>query len=223
MAAADPAPAAAVVVCTAGVGQQDATPADNLFTFEPWKSYAAELGVGVPHNPLVSDLILENYGWKSLIVEAVRDGARRTSSGARAVRRITFPGSRPAFRALPTLDPLLRAAAVAGLRDIHLAPVRISSIGMYLFARALRLRPSAAIFAAVAYTFSGFMIVSVNFTMFIAAAAWLPYILAAIETMVHKQEEKGMRPSRQCLTSWPGRQRWGCWRWPAISRSSITR
>ena len=41
-------------------GGRTLLPADNLFAFEPWRSFAAEQGVGVPHNPLISDLILEN-------------------------------------------------------------------------------------------------------------------------------------------------------------------
>ena len=39
--------------------------------------------------------------------------------------------------------------------------------------------------------FSGFLIVSVVFTMFIAAAVWLPLLLALIEIIIRKQEAKG--------------------------------
>ena len=62
---------------------------------------------------------------------------------------------------------------------------------MYVFARVLRLRRAPATLAAVVYAFSGFYLVSVAFTMIIAAAAWLPLILAVIEIVVRKQEEKG--------------------------------
>ena len=41
--------------------------------------------------------------------------------------------------------------------------------------------------------FSGFLIVSVVFTMFVAAVPWLPLLLAVIEFIVRKQEEKGNR------------------------------
>jgi hypothetical protein len=56
------------------LGGKTLLPADNLFASEPWKSFAAEQGVGVPHNLLISDLVLENRPWKSLIVEALRTG-----------------------------------------------------------------------------------------------------------------------------------------------------
>ena len=46
-------------------------PVDNLFAIEPWHSFASQLGVGVPHNELLSDLILENYVWKQFIRSAI--------------------------------------------------------------------------------------------------------------------------------------------------------
>ena len=46
----------------------------------------------------------------------------------------------------------------------------IAAAAMYIFMRVLRLRPLPAAVSAVAYAFSGFFIVSVNFTMVIAAA-----------------------------------------------------
>ena len=69
--------------------------------------------------------------------------------------------------------------------------VALAGINTYLLARALRLRPRAALVAGLAFMFSGFLIVSVVFTMFLAAIVWLPLLLATIEIMVHKQEEKG--------------------------------
>jgi O-antigen/teichoic acid export membrane protein len=174
------------------LGQRTLLPADNLFTSLPWKAFAAEQGVGVPHNPLISDLILENYGWKSLIVEALRAGrpgdilwSPRLFAGAPFLaagqHSAFYPGS-----LLYYVLPLWRAYGVFTWLQLGLA-----AVGMYLFARALRLRPAAGVFAAVAFAFSGFFIVSVNFTMVIAAAAWLPWLLAVVETMVRKQEEKG--------------------------------
>ena len=52
-------------------GGKTLLPADNLFAYEPWRSFAASLGVGVPHNELVSDLILENYVWKQFILQSI--------------------------------------------------------------------------------------------------------------------------------------------------------
>ena len=82
--------------------------------------------------------------------------------------------------------PLWRAFGIFTWLQLGLA-----AVGMYVFARVLGQRRSAATLAAVIYTFSGFYLVSVAFTMIIAAAAWLPLILAVIEIVIRKQEEKG--------------------------------
>ncbi|MEZ4676214.1 MAG: hypothetical protein R2932_18475 [Caldilineaceae bacterium] len=62
---------------------------------------------------------------------------------------------------------------------------------MYLFGRVLRLGRLPAFFSGVVFMFSGFLIVSVVFTMFLAAVVWLPLLLAIVEQIIHKQEEKG--------------------------------
>ena len=177
------------------LGGKTLLPADNLYTFNPWQSFAAQQGVGVPHNGLISDLILENYPWKSFISEALRTGDLagvlwnpRLFAGA----PFLAAGQQSALYPLTALFyilPLWLAYGVFTWLQIGLA-----AAGMYVFARVLRQRRLAAMLAAVAYAFSGFFIVSVNFTMIIAAAAWLPLILAMIEIAIRKQEQKGAGP-----------------------------
>ncbi len=77
---------------------------------------------------------------------------------------------------------------MAGLRRLQLS---LAGIGFYAWARTLKLRTPAALGGSVIYMFSGFLIASVVFTMFIAAVAWLPLILAVIEWTIRKQEAKG--------------------------------
>ncbi len=55
------------------LGHRTLLPADALFLFEPYRSAADDLGVEVPQNPLLTDLILENYAWKRFLVEAIQD------------------------------------------------------------------------------------------------------------------------------------------------------
>ena len=177
------------------LGGKTLLPVDNLYTFNPWQSFAAQGGVGVPHNGLISDLILENYQWKSFISEALRTGDLtgvlwnpRLFAGA----PFLAAGQQSALYPLTALFyilPLWLAYGVFTWLQIGLA-----AAGMYVFARVLRQRRLAALLAAVAYAFSGFFIVSVNFTMIIAAAAWLPLILAMIEIAIRKQEQKGAGP-----------------------------
>ncbi len=174
------------------LGGKTLLPADNLFASEPWKSFAAEQGVGVPHNLLISDLILENRPWKSLIVEALRSGSLTDILwNPRNFAGVPFlaAGQHSALYPLSVIFyalPLWRAYGIFTWLQLGLA-----ALGMYVFARVLRLRRAPATLAAVVYAFSGFYLVSVAFTMIIAAAAWLPLILAVIEIVARKQEEKG--------------------------------
>lgn len=177
------------------LGGKTLLPADNLFAFEPWRSFAPQFGVDVPHNGLISDLVLENRAWKTFLLEALRGGdpagalwSPRLFAGAPFLaagqQSALYPPS-----VLFYILPLARAYGAFTWLQLGLA-----AAGMYVFGRVLGLRRPAAVFAGVAYAFSGFFIVSVNFTMIIAAAAWLPLILAAIERIVRKQAEKGAAP-----------------------------
>ena len=174
------------------LGGKTLLPADNLFAFEPWQSYAAEQGVGVPHNLLISDLILENRPWKALIVEALRSGTLTDILwNPRVFAGVPFmaAGQQSALYPLSAIFyalPIWLAYGVFTWLQLGLA-----ALGMYVFARVMAQQRAAATLAAVVYTFSGFYLVSVGFTMIIAAAAWLPLILAMIEIVVRKQEAKG--------------------------------
>ena len=171
-------------------GQRTLLPADNLYAWEPWRSFAAELGVETPHNELLSDLILENYAWKRFVRASLE--TRQLPlwnpylfSGmpflADAQHSALYP-----FSVLFWILPLEVAYGWFSALQIALA-----GLSLYAFARVLRLSRPAALIGGVAYMLSGFLMVSVVFTMMIAAAAWLPALLACIEIVVRKQEEKG--------------------------------
>jgi O-antigen/teichoic acid export membrane protein len=177
------------------VGGKTLLPVDNLFAFKPWQSYAAQSGVGIPHNALISDLILENQPWKSLIRDALYGGQPSDllwNPRSFAGEPFLAAGQHSALYPLSVLFYLLPLWEAYGI--FTWAQLGLAAICMYAFARVLRLRPLPAAFTATAYTFSLFFIVSVNFTMFLAAASWLPLLLAIIEKTVRKQEEKGARP-----------------------------
>ena len=54
------------------IGGRTLIPGDNLYQWEPWASQADQVGVGIPHNGLLSDLVLENYAWKRFILYSMR-------------------------------------------------------------------------------------------------------------------------------------------------------
>lgn len=173
-------------------GGRTLIPADNLLAWEPWRS-AAPTGTSlVPHNELLSDLVLENYAWKLFL--------RRSISG----------GELPLWNPqLFTGVPFLAAGQHSGLYPLSLIfyvmppaqaygvfsalQLSLAAVGMYVFLRALRARPGAAFVGGVAYAFSAFMFVSVAFTMMIAAAAWLPWCLLCLEMMIRRTTRPGSR------------------------------
>ena len=162
-------------------------PYDNLYTFEPWKSLQPGL---IPHNNLLSDLVLENAVWKLHIQRALA-GGEIPLWNPQIFTGIPFMagGQSSALYPLSVLFYLLPLDAAYGwFTALQLA---IAGINLYLLGRVLRLRPLAALYGGIVFQFSGFLIVSVVFSMVLAAAVWLPLLLAIIEYIIRKQEEKG--------------------------------
>jgi hypothetical protein len=172
------------------LGSKTLLPVENRFTFEPYLSFADALNVGPPQNGLLSDLILENYVWKGFIREAI---ARRELplwnpyifSGqpflANGQHSAMYPPS-----ILFYILPLEKAYGWFTVVQLWLA-----GLFTYSFLRTLKANWFGALFGGVAFGLSTFLINRVVFTMIIAAAIWLPLVLAAIEMIVRKQAEKG--------------------------------
>lgn len=172
------------------VGPYTLLPVDNLFAFEPWLSYRDQLGVGQPQNHLLSDLILENYVWKKFIRESI--AARQIPlwnpyifSGQPFLANGQHSALYP-FSLIFYIMPLSKAYGWFTVSQLWLA-----GLSMYIFGRALRATRLGALVAGLTYSLSGFFVVSVTFAMVIAGAVWLPLLLAFIEIIIRKQEEKG--------------------------------
>ncbi len=168
-------------------------PADVPFQFAPWRSAAAQFGVTLPQNQLLADLILENYAWKHFIIGSLRAGELPLWSPylfggapflANGQASTLYPFSL-VFYALP----LPQAYGWFGVTQLWLA-----GAFMYALARVMGVGRLGGAFAAMVYQLSGFFVVSVVFTMIIAAAAWLPLLLAMIECVLQRRAVFG-RPS----------------------------
>ena len=164
-------------------------PFDNLYSLEPWRSLQPGL---IPHNQLLSDLVLENTAWKLHIRRTLLDG-QLPLWNPQIFTGVPFLAAGQAS----TLYPL---SLLFYVLPLHIAygwftalQVGLAGMGFYAWARTLKLRTLAALGGGVVYMFSGFLIASVVFTMFIAAVAWLPVILAVIEWTIRKQEAKGVQ------------------------------
>jgi O-antigen/teichoic acid export membrane protein len=176
------------------VGSRTLVPADNLYQFEPYRSYSGQQGVALPpHNELLSDLVLENLAWKQFILQSIQAGEAPLwhpylFGGAPFLAAGQHSALYP-FSVLFYVLPVARAYGLFTVLQLWLA-----GAFMCLFIRVLRLGPFPALIAGIVYQLSAFFVVSVVFTMIIAAAAWLPLLLAIVELMVRKQEDKGAGP-----------------------------
>ncbi len=176
------------------VGQKTLIPADNLYQWEPYRTFADQQGVDLPpHNELLSDLVLENLVWKRFIVQSIQAGEvplwnPHLFGGVPFLAAGQHSALYP-FSALFYVLPLVRAYGLFTVLQLWLA-----GAFMYVFGRTLRMGRVPALIAGITFQLSAFFLVSVVFSMIIAAAAWLPLLLAIIEVVVRKQEEKGAGP-----------------------------
>ncbi len=172
------------------IGDRTLLPADNLYAFEPWQSVAAIKGVQVPHNELLSDLVLENLVWKEFIRSSVSQGEiplwnPYLFSGVPFLAAGQHSALYP-FSLLFLILPL--SQAYGWFTALQLA---LAAVNMFVLVRVLGRSRAAGVLAGITYAFSAFYVTSVVFSMIIAAAAWLPLLLAIVEKVVQKQASKG--------------------------------
>ncbi len=168
-------------------GSRTLVPFDNLFAFQPWQTFAESMGVGVPHNELLSDLLLENYSWKTFIVQALREGQiplwnPYLFAGVPFLAAGQHSALYP-FSVLFYVLPITRAYGWFTVLHLFLA-----ALFMHVFMRTLGAGRLGSTVSAVTYAFCGFMVVSVDFPMVLAAVSWLPFVLTMTELMIRTQE-----------------------------------
>ncbi len=170
------------------LGGKTLLPLDNLFASQPWKLYAADFGVTVPHNGLLGDLILENYVWKRFILESLKAG-RVPLWNPYLFAGVPFlaAGQHSALYPLSVLYYILPLPQAYGW--FTLVQFTLTALFTFIYGRVIGLNRFGAAIAAITYTFSLFMIVQVVFPMIIAAMSWLPLLLAAIELVIRAQTD----------------------------------
>ncbi|MGD9049207.1 MAG: hypothetical protein PVF77_14210, partial [Anaerolineae bacterium] len=155
-------------------GSRTLIPADNLYQWEPYRAFAGQQGVSLPpQNELLSDLVLENQVWKQFIVQSIQ--AREVPLwNPHLFAGVPFlaAGQHSALYPLSVLFYLLPLTKAYGLFTV--LQIWLAGAFMYLFGRVLRLGRFPALLSGITYQLGAFFLVSVVFTMIIAAAAWLP-------------------------------------------------
>lgn len=169
------------------VGGQALVPFDNLYTWLPWQAYAQEMGVTVPHNQLLSDLVLENFVWKTFILDSLRSGELPLwNPYLFAGVPFLAAGQHSALYPLSIIYWLLPLPQAYGW--FTLLHFFLAGCFAYIFLRTLGLGRWPGFIGGVVYSGSLFMVVHVVFPMVLGAVTWLPLILAFLELAVQTQE-----------------------------------
>ncbi len=166
------------------VGGKTLIPADNLYQFQPFAAYRDQVGAPeIPQNDLVSDLVLQNYQFKTFIRQSIAQGEiplwnPHQFSGiaffAAGQQSMLYP-----FSLIYYVLPLASAYGWFMVSQLWLA-----GIFMYLLMRGLGIGRSGGAVAGVTYQLSAFFVISAVFPMIVAAAVWLPLILLMIEFII---------------------------------------
>ena len=175
------------------MGGRTMLPVDSVYAWEPWRSTAGAEGVGVAHNSLVLDLYLQNYAWKSFIVDCLRAGELPLWNPY-ILSGVPFlaGGQHSAMYPLSAVFYVLPLEAAYGwFAALH---VFLAGAFTYILARTLRVSRAGSLIAGAAFSFGGFMVIRNVFPMIVAAAVWLPLILAVVEVTVRRAEEGTASP-----------------------------
>ncbi|HUE75747.1 MAG TPA: hypothetical protein VMP10_02875, partial [Chloroflexota bacterium] len=169
------------------IGDRVMVPIDNLYRAEPWRSLAAEQAVGIPHNDLIGDQILQNVAWKTFARNHVLRGELPLWNPYEFAGLPFLAGGQSGtlyplgvvFYLLPVLH------AYGWFLAIH---TWLAGAFTFLFLRVLGLRPPSALFGGIAFAYSAFLIVSYVWPMIVSAAVWLPLLLLVLELTVRAHE-----------------------------------
>ena len=182
------------------LGGRTLLPADNLYQYEPWAGMREQVGApAVPHNALVSDLVLQNYPWKQFLRQSL-DAGEAPLWNPQQFSGIPFlaAGQHSALYPFSLIFHLLPLWLAYGWFTV--TQLWLAGAGMYLLLRGLQVGRFGGVVAALAWQLSAFLVISAVFPMILAAAAWLPLLLLLVELTIRAQPLAG-RPARAPWTA----------------------
>ena len=182
------------------LGGRTLLPADNLYQYEPWAGMREQVGApAVPHNALVSDLVLQNYPWKHFLRQSL-DAGEAPLWNPQQFSGIPFlaAGQHSALYPFSLIFHILPLWLAYGWFTV--SQLWLAGAGMYLLLRGLHVGRFGGVVAALAWQLSAFLVISAVFPMILAAAAWLPLLLLLVELTIRAQPLAG-RPARAPWTA----------------------
>ena len=176
------------------LGGRTLLPTENLYQYEPYATYREVVRAPeVPHNHLVSDLVLQNMQWKLFIREQLAQGEIPLWNPYQ-FSGIPFlaAGQQSALYPFSLLYYVLPLPAAYGWFTV--VQLWLAGVFMYLFLRGLAVGRLGALVAGVTYQLSAFFVINAVFPMIMAAAVWLPLLLLMVEFIIRQRPLLG-RPS----------------------------
>ena len=183
-------------------------PADVLFAFEPWRSQAAAFGVTLPHNDLIADAVLQNYGWKTLIKESLLHGELPLWNPSILGGVPLLAAGQPGALYPPGLLFFLLLPTRVCLRLVQCCPL-LHWRGRHVSVPATAGdRAWGALLGALTFALAGFLVVSLQWPQVVSAAVWLPWLLLCLEWLfVHAEAQAGQRADERAAP-WLGMPFW---------------
>lgn len=166
------------------LGGRTLLPTENLYQALPHSAYRQVVQApDVPHNHLLSDMVLQNYQWKSFIRQQLAQGEIPLWN-PHLFAGIPFlaAGQHSALYPLSLVYYALPLTAAYGwfiVLNLWLAGGFMAGL-----MRGLGIHRVGACLSGAVYQLSGFMIASAVFPMMVAAAVWAPLILWMIEKIL---------------------------------------
>ena len=176
------------------LGDRTLLPADNLYQWQPFATYREVVQApDVPHNSLLSDLVLENYVWRGFVRESITNGELPLWN-PHLFAGVPFFAAGQASVAYPLslLYYVLPLAAAYGWYTV--IQLWLAGLCMYAFTRGIGQGRTGATVAAVSWELAGWFVVQAVFPMILGASAWLPLLLLAVEFVIRARPLLG-RPA----------------------------
>lgn len=149
--------------------------------YEPYKTETkTEETLGIAHKPVLDDVFRQLYPYKILTGESLRIGQLPFWNPYNGSGMPLLPVMHAGFFTPTTLLFVWLPGPVAWSIYIFLQPI-ILFLGIYWFARTLKLSKIASGFAASVFLLSGFTVVRYEFGEYLYVAAGLPFLLGIIQ------------------------------------------
>ncbi|MDX2161694.1 MAG: oligosaccharide flippase family protein [bacterium] len=171
------------------IGGRTLIPAENLYQFQPYAADREALGVpAVPHNHLVSDLVLQNVQWKSFTRAELSRGELPLWNPHQFSGIAFFAaGQQSTLYPFSVLYYVLPLSAAYGWFTV--VQLWLAGLFMYAFMRGIGVGRFGGAAAGVTYQLSAFFAIGAVFPMIIASAVWLPLILLMIERLIDQPRQ----------------------------------